>query len=602
MAERHSDKSPDAFRTISEVADHLDLPQHVLRFWETRFTEIRPVKRAGGRRFYRPEDVDLLRAIRHLLYAEGYTIKGVQKILKDQGARHIQTMGADLLEGRPVDVIGRAPAEVASTPKPGLLGSLLPGRRAKNEAPLIADRSGPAFDDSDLYEDPPEPARPAPAPRARAPEPARAPGRPRPEDPPMARPDAGRQAAPAPAPVRARRAADRPLEAFDPPDAFLPGFEMPQPAIDLPDERARPAAQGRAPDFEAFDDYPDDRIGREPRFDDLRADPAYRPEPPHRAETPHRAESPYRAEPPHRAESGYPSDAGYRDAPAHRTDAGRAEFGARSEYGGSDYDRTEFDRPDFGRSEFGRVDPDRREAGRADPHPRPEPRHVQRDELSVRSSGAAPSAAPARHAEPPDVWAPPPPAAPRAAPAPPLRRPTRGPASRVPEPAPLPELEDPLLPFFEDDVLTPPEEQISEPLNERIRRLREHAPPGAAEYGIPGPPEEYIPARARPGQDQRPATGRVGPLTGVFPEEAEPDDYDQAYDGEGRYPAPPRRQGPPEQYLPPHLRSEPRLAATPVHAPQPVLSRDDMHRLQSALYELGECRRLLVDTMRNDDD
>ncbi|OYX83526.1 MAG: hypothetical protein B7Y75_05290 [Azorhizobium sp. 35-67-5] len=252
--------------------------------------------------------MDLLRAIRHLLYAEGYTIKGVQKILKDQGARHIQTMGADLLEGRPVDVIGRAPAEVASTPKPGLLGSLLPGRRAKNEAPLIADRSGPAFDDSDLYEDPPEPARPAPAPRARAPEPARAPARPRPEDPPMARPEAGRQAAPAPAPVRARRAADRPLEAFDPPDAFLPGFEMPQPAIDLPDERARPAAQGRAPDFEAFDDYPDDRIGREPRFDDLRADPAYRPEPTYRAEPAMRSEptmrseSAMRSEPPPRHE------------------------------------------------------------------------------------------------------------------------------------------------------------------------------------------------------------------------------------------------------------------------------------------------------------
>jgi DNA-binding transcriptional MerR regulator len=78
------EKSAQAFRTISEVAQDLDLPQHVLRFWETRFAQIRPLKRGGGRRYYRPEDVDLLRAIRRLLYGEGYTIKGVQKILKEQ--------------------------------------------------------------------------------------------------------------------------------------------------------------------------------------------------------------------------------------------------------------------------------------------------------------------------------------------------------------------------------------------------------------------------------------------------------------------------------------------------------------------------------------
>lgn len=83
------DKTPDAYRTISEVADDLDLPQHVLRFWETRFGQIKPLKRAGGRRFYRPDDVDLLKGIRHLLYNEGYTIKGVQRILKDQGVRAI---------------------------------------------------------------------------------------------------------------------------------------------------------------------------------------------------------------------------------------------------------------------------------------------------------------------------------------------------------------------------------------------------------------------------------------------------------------------------------------------------------------------------------
>ncbi|WP_158815135.1 MerR family transcriptional regulator [Methylocapsa sp. S129] len=83
------DKSPDAFRTISEAADDLDLPQHVLRFWETRFPQIKPLKRGGGRRYYRPDDVELLRAIKQLLYGQGYTIKGVQKLFKEQGARAV---------------------------------------------------------------------------------------------------------------------------------------------------------------------------------------------------------------------------------------------------------------------------------------------------------------------------------------------------------------------------------------------------------------------------------------------------------------------------------------------------------------------------------
>lgn len=87
------DKSSDAFRTISEVADDLDLPQHVLRFWETRFSQIKPMKRGGGRRYYRPDDVDLLKGIRRLLYGEGYTIKGVQRILKEQGVRAVVALG-----------------------------------------------------------------------------------------------------------------------------------------------------------------------------------------------------------------------------------------------------------------------------------------------------------------------------------------------------------------------------------------------------------------------------------------------------------------------------------------------------------------------------
>jgi DNA-binding transcriptional MerR regulator len=86
------EKSPDAFRTISEVADDLDIPQHVLRFWETRFTQIKPMKRSGGRRYYRPDDVDLLRGIRRLLYGEGYTIRGVQRILKEHGIASVQRL------------------------------------------------------------------------------------------------------------------------------------------------------------------------------------------------------------------------------------------------------------------------------------------------------------------------------------------------------------------------------------------------------------------------------------------------------------------------------------------------------------------------------
>ncbi len=86
------EKAPDAFRTISEVADEIDVPQHVLRFWESRFPQIRPMKRGGGRRYYRPDDVDLLRGIRHLLYGEGYTIRGVQRILREQGITVVQTV------------------------------------------------------------------------------------------------------------------------------------------------------------------------------------------------------------------------------------------------------------------------------------------------------------------------------------------------------------------------------------------------------------------------------------------------------------------------------------------------------------------------------
>ena len=104
-------KSPEAFKTISEVAEELDLPQHVLRFWETRFKQIKPLKRGGGRRYYRPDDVLLLKGIRHLLYAEGYTIKVVQRILKEQGNRFVISVGG----GAPVSA---APDPDADSARP----------------------------------------------------------------------------------------------------------------------------------------------------------------------------------------------------------------------------------------------------------------------------------------------------------------------------------------------------------------------------------------------------------------------------------------------------------------------------------------------------
>lgn len=114
------DKAPDAFRTISEVAEDLKVPQHVLRFWETRFSQIKPMKRAGGRRYYRPDDVALLRGIHHLLYGEGYTIRGVQRILRDQGPKFVQSVwqpGAEQPMHGPVDDDVEQPEEAVSEPQ-----------------------------------------------------------------------------------------------------------------------------------------------------------------------------------------------------------------------------------------------------------------------------------------------------------------------------------------------------------------------------------------------------------------------------------------------------------------------------------------------------
>ncbi|HZD25272.1 MAG TPA: MerR family transcriptional regulator [Alphaproteobacteria bacterium] len=113
---RRNGKSPDAFRTISEVAEELDVPQHVLRFWESKFSQVRPLKRGGGRRYYRPEDIDLLRGIRHLLYVDGYTIKGVQKLLRESGAKVVGEAGRN---GGPVPTAAAAQTDPPPAPEGG---------------------------------------------------------------------------------------------------------------------------------------------------------------------------------------------------------------------------------------------------------------------------------------------------------------------------------------------------------------------------------------------------------------------------------------------------------------------------------------------------
>ncbi len=119
------EKDPEAFRIISEVAEDLNVPQHVLRFWESRFPQIKPMKRGGGRRYYRPDDVDLLRGIRHLLYGEGYTIRGVQRILREQGVGFVQDVWH---EGAPQPTPDAADAEdEGQQPERGGLLGRLPG-------------------------------------------------------------------------------------------------------------------------------------------------------------------------------------------------------------------------------------------------------------------------------------------------------------------------------------------------------------------------------------------------------------------------------------------------------------------------------------------
>jgi len=119
-------KSAEAFRTIGEVADELEIPKHVLRFWEGRFPQIRPMKRGGGRRYYRPEDMELLKGIRALLHAEGYTIRGVQKILREHG----------------VDQVKAAARRAIAAAAQGADGSASPQARKRGRKPIVATAAG----------------------------------------------------------------------------------------------------------------------------------------------------------------------------------------------------------------------------------------------------------------------------------------------------------------------------------------------------------------------------------------------------------------------------------------------------------------------------
>ena len=139
-------KSPDAFRTISEVAELLDTPAHVLRFWESRFPQIKPVKRAGGRRYYRPADMALLAGIRRLLHEEGLTIRGVQKILREQGVRHVSGLseyedGAENIDLEVEDVVTKD-VTVSNAPI-----SLFPAQRGKDVPEVVAPANAQAEDE-----------------------------------------------------------------------------------------------------------------------------------------------------------------------------------------------------------------------------------------------------------------------------------------------------------------------------------------------------------------------------------------------------------------------------------------------------------------------
>lgn len=193
-------KAPEAFRTITEVSDLLGTPPHVLRFWESKFYQIRPVKRAGNRRYYRPDDVALINGIRILLMDRGYTIRGVQRVLMEKGVRHVVELGSDLPEGALGPAEGHAgeddhaqPAAAASTEAGAAPAAPAPPDRREGPAGAGAGASsGPRADRAPAAPRLPlSPAAPAPAPAVAPPPAPAAPPRPRipaPPPPPAAEP------------------------------------------------------------------------------------------------------------------------------------------------------------------------------------------------------------------------------------------------------------------------------------------------------------------------------------------------------------------------------------------------------------------------------
>lgn len=161
------DKSPDAFRTISEAAEELDLPQHVLRFWETRFTQIKPMKRGGGRRYYRPQDVELIKGIRYMLYDQGYTIKGVQKLLRENGNQFLVAIGnGDLSAVEAITQRKQADAAPTAGGQPRIDDEMLVGEpkakpnrrffglsRSEEEGPVVADSNKLSRDNRALLQE-----------------------------------------------------------------------------------------------------------------------------------------------------------------------------------------------------------------------------------------------------------------------------------------------------------------------------------------------------------------------------------------------------------------------------------------------------------------
>ncbi|MBB6309687.1 DNA-binding transcriptional MerR regulator [Xanthobacter tagetidis] len=659
---RDTSKAPDAFRTISEVAEDLDLPQHVLRFWETRFTHIRPVKRGGGRRFYRPEDIDLLRGIRHLLYSDGYTIKGVQKILKEQGVRHVQDLGVEHDVAVMRSARERSPQDGVTFG--GLLG-LLPRRKPRPaEAHPEMDELPLPFPDPEADRETGRDAPPLDVPLRR---------RPTGHAPAARSPDEERDAAeprldPSFAPPRGRGGPRRPPEARA--EARQPDLEErggPLPAAAPPRQRpTRGPAARIAPEHDAqaapgsFDDP------LLPFFDDAPPAPAAFSEPLdariRRLKGDIAAEAEGRRDHP-RLEEGPPRERRLRSAPEAPHDAAADPHGraARQRPPPADPDMglarhpapeptgAPPSAPRHGRLSWDELDADDgafRDDPARDRSPRRPEARMRADARRPRGEwgedqdgdGFAPPVTEGRgwapEAEADDPFAPPrrpergaEPYRPHEWPPEDMRPEARREAARRPparadlsaDHRPQSRAEPWSRPFGKDqrdqewDQRGPADPRHGLGVPDDVRgSWAEPVPEGPPRRTVPrfgpfaGPAEEIAP----PGPELLPhaETTYAGPAEtrGDFDREIPPAPRSRRavewhghdpFEAEGpRRPAPPEplRHGPPEQYLPPHLRSEPRIAGQPPGA-APVLSRADVHRLQAALYELTECRRLMGD-------